>query len=501
MKKIDSTKATGSDGLPGFLLKACSDLLTPSLTRLFNMSFRSGVFPDNMKLAHVCPLFKGGDSTIPTNYRPVSLLSIVSKMLERVAHEQLIVYLNKWNVLPEVQYAYRKGRSTEDALVLATDRLLSARDAGLYAASVFLDLSKAFDKVQHNTLVSLLYDIGISGTALQWFISYLSNRRQVVVVGNTKSKTVSTSCGVPQGSVLGPVLFSLYVKDLPLVLPKPVNILQFADDIMLSSADQSTQCLEQIMSRAVSDVASWLQKKGLILNARKSQVLLTSPRNSSNSSSLSISCHGTTLPSVQSAKYLGLEISENLTWEKHVDGIAQKAAKKIGALARAKNSLTEHARYKFYSAVIQTDLLYASNAFSSSLSNMCCDRMLKLQKKGMRAIYGWPPWAHTLPIFNRFHEQSIKEKMLRKLPLLVWRCANDKASEHLKNLFNFSRPSLQSTRGSLSQSIVLPLCKTTSGINRPSFVASVTWNGLSPCSRNAKNKQDFLSSLPQSLQQ
>lgn len=501
LRTVDETKATGSDDVPGILLKSCSDLLAPSLTSVFNKSLTSGVFPDRMKLAHVCPLFKGGDSTIPTNYRPVSLLSVVSKLLERIVHDQLAPYLSKWNILPDAQYAFRQNRSTEDALVLALDRLWSARDAGLHSASVFLDLSKAFDKVQHSSLIELLYSIGITGPALQWFIDYLSRRKQVVVIGSSRSSTRSPSCGVPQGSVLGPILFSLYVKDLPSVLPANVSAIQFADDIMLSSVAEILPDLEKTMSAVVADVSCWLKQKNLILNPKKSQVLVCSPPRfpSSSTSPFCVHSQGTPLPNVQSASYLGLQISADLTWDGHMNKVSSKVSKKIGALRRSKNSLSEQARFKFYSAAVRTDLLYASNAFASSLSSACWNRIIRLQKKGLRAIFGWPPWAHTSGIFSKFKERPIKTTHHRKLAYLVWRRVNGIASDQISELFTIYSPSLRTTRGSSSNCVALSLAKTSSGLNRPSFCASLLWNSLPAGARLSKSKDDFFSLLPENL--
>ena len=406
--------------------------------------------------------------------------------------------------MPDAQYAYRRDRSTEDALALALDRLWLARDAGLHSANVFLDLSKAFDKVQHNSLIHSLYSIGITGPALQWFIDYLSGRKQVVVSGSNRSTTRSPSCGVPQGSVLGPILFSLYVKDLPMVLPDNVATIQFADDIMLSSASETLPDLEKTMSSVVSDVACWLKQKGLVLNANKSQVLVSSPpRSSSCSSSFCVRSQGIPLPNVQSARYLGLEIAADLSWDQHINNISVKVSKKIGALRRAKNSLSEQARFAFYSAVIRTDLLYASNAFASSLSSTSWNRIIRLQKKGLRAIFGWPPWAHTAVIFSKFKERPIRTTVNRKLAYFVWRSVNGLTSNHISDLFklftlsSFSSPS---TRGSSTNCVALSLARTSSGLNRPSFYASLLWNNLPASSRLSKTKAIFFSSLPEDLQ-
>ena len=497
LKSIDCSKATGSDGVPGSVLKACSDLLAPSLTALFNCSITSGVFPEKMKLAHISPLYKGGDSTQAKNYRPVALLSIISKLLERIVYEQLNSYLQLWDILPDQQYAYRKQRSTEDALTVAIDRLYAARDDKKYSASVFIDLSKAFDKVQHKTLIRILYSIGITGAPLQWFISYVSNRVQIVKVGSDESNPELVTCGVPQGSVLGPMLFSLYVKDVMDALAQfDVQVLQFADDIMLFGSGMSLDILSAELSGAVTAVAEWLQDRGLMLNAKKSQVMIVSPSgHQEQSPEVAIKCRGQSLPQVASAKYLGLTITNDLSWTVHISNVANKAAGKIGALARSKNNLTISARKQFYSAVIRTDLLYASNAFSGNLSSANTDRLLKLQKKGLRAIYGLPPWAHSAPLFTQLTETVINVQMFKKLAYLVWRCVNKFCSRELSDLFSTRHNPAAATRGHASNALVLPLANSAAGLKRPSFTAALLWNSQPSLVRTAATRADFFSKL------
>ena len=368
LANISPSKATGSDGLPGFILKSCSDILAPSLTLLFNRSLESGCFPEDMKIANICPIFKSGDKTIPSNYRPVSMLSIVSKLLERVVHRQLHSYLNDNHLLPDTQFAYRRNCSTEDALMIATEKLLTARDNNYISAAAFIDLSKAFDKVKHNILLTDLQEIGIDGAPLQWFRSYLSKRRQRVVIGASESSTELVTCGVPQGSVLGPTLFSLYVRNIRQAVPANIQLLQFADDIMLQYSNENAETVQNRLSNAVSSLSLWLSDRGLILNETKSQVLWI-PIRQEDQISLTVKCNNVSLPNVREAKYLGVLFDEGLTWKPHVNWKSTKTVQAIGALTRARNCLTTQARQAYYSSVIMPNLLYGSSCFVSSLSS------------------------------------------------------------------------------------------------------------------------------------
>ena len=274
---LDTSKAKGSDGIPAFLLKSCADLLAPSLTLIFNASLAVGSVPDGMKLAHVTPVFKAGNPQDPGNYHPVSLLPIVSKLLERIVHRQLSLFLDKENLYPPCQFGFRSQHSTEDALVFVTDTFVRARDAGQITGAVLVDMSKAFDKVRHQVLINDLFELGISDSALVWFADYLSNRRHIVHIAENYSPPFPCMCGVPQGSVLGPLLFVLYVRSIQFIVSEfCVKVIQFADDILLYVCGTQKNALSNSLSAAVSAISTWLSNRNLILNARKTQVLFLS---------------------------------------------------------------------------------------------------------------------------------------------------------------------------------------------------------------------------------
>ena len=216
-------KASGSDCIPGIVLQCCASVLAPHLARIINMSLSSGTVPAYFELSYVSPLFKSGDTAVAGNYRPVSLLPIVSRLQDYCVKKQIMAHLQDHHLLPASHFAYHKPHSTEDALDLAVNRWLLARSQRQHTGVIMVDMSKVFDRVQHQHLITVLHQHGIGGTVLSWLTSYLSNRRQQIKVADILSAPVDFSRGVPQGSVLGPLLFVLYTSELSAILPMQVS--------------------------------------------------------------------------------------------------------------------------------------------------------------------------------------------------------------------------------------------------------------------------------------
>ena len=246
LKAINPHKASGPDHIPGCLLLNCAKVLAPSVTSLFNKSLSTSTLPEAFRCAVVCPVYKSGnlDPNAPGSYRPISLLPILSKLLEKIVHAQLMDFIEDRHLLPDEQFAFRKHHSTEDALTLAINRWTSVQDRRHRTGVVFLDMSKAFDSVLHHQLLKDLFAMGISHAALPgWIANYLSCCRQQVRIAGSLSEWYDCTRGVPQGSVLGPLLFSLYIRDAPNVLRPFVDCtILFVDDISFDySSDQITK--------------------------------------------------------------------------------------------------------------------------------------------------------------------------------------------------------------------------------------------------------------------
>ena len=339
-------KASGIDEISAEVLKISALAIIPYLQKLLNQTFSKGEFPDCLKIAKVIPLFKSGSKTDVDNYRSISLLPVLSKVLEKIMYNRLIKFLDKNDLLYEKQFGFISKHSTVEALIEITENIRSGTDEEF--ASIMLDLRKAFDTINHYRLLGKLSQCGVRGIVNKWFQSYLRNRKQAVFVNDNWSNFEQINCGDPQGSILGRLLFILFVDDFPKCCPNVTTYL-FADNanLIYSIKKSLTSCL----NKELMNVPSWMSLIKLAVNVPKTRMLHFN--HTSNVQFL-----GVILVNDESAKYLGIHIDPKLSFHSHMKHVVKKLSKQFFVIARLTRYVPRGTLLKYYQTYIEPIITY-----------------------------------------------------------------------------------------------------------------------------------------------
>ena len=385
---LDLSKASGPDCIPVVVLKNCEPELSYILAELFNKCLKESCFTDCWKVSSVVPVFKNvGERSTAKNYRPVSLLSVVSKVFEKLVNNRLVDHLEKCGLFSDFQYGFRSSRSTADLLTVVSDKVARAFNRSGATQAVALDISKAFDRVWHAGLLHKLKSYGISGQIFGLISSFLSNRQLRVVLDGKSSQEYPVNAGVPQGSILGPTLFLLYINHLPDDVICDIAI--YADDTTLySKCDRVSDLWQQLelaseLESDLRDTVDWGKKWLVDFNAGKTQ--LVSFDRSNNNGSIDVKMDGFVLEEKSSFKMLGLTFSSKLDWGSYIISIAKTASKKIGALIRSMKFLSPKVALYLYKSTIRPCMEYCCHVWAGAPS--CYLGLLdKLQKQICRIV-------------------------------------------------------------------------------------------------------------------
>ena len=352
---LSSSKATGIDKIPIKILKLSANIIAPSMTKLFNYSILNGVFPHDWKIAKVIALYKKGLKTMLDNYRPISILPAVSKAFENILYDQLYSYLSNSGILSKYQFGFRRHHSTSTALLDSTNQWYSNMDKGLINIVAFLDLKKAFDTIDHEILFKKLQMYGVEQRSLKLLESYLSNRSQTCFINGSFSTCKSVRCGIPQGSILGPLSFLVYINDLPNCLSYCTPRM-FADDTTLTVCGKSSQDLSLAMNHDLNKVNDWLMANKLSLNLSKTEYMLIGSRHNINNLTEKpcISVGGKHLKQVILTESLGVYVDQFLSWDFHIENMLKKISSGIGAISRLKPLVCRDTLKSAYNSLVQT---------------------------------------------------------------------------------------------------------------------------------------------------
>ena len=389
------------------ILKIVSDMISPVLTILYNKCISSGTFPSCLKIAKIVPLFKNkGSAKSILNYRPISMLSTFSKIFEKLIQANLVDYIDTNNILNDCQYGFRKKHSTFHALSAAMENLYSSLDSKNFTLGIFIDFSRAFDTVSHSILIKKLALYGISGNVLKLLENYLTNRKQYVSYGGTDSELLDITCGVPQGSVLGPLLFILFINDIVNISPL-ANFVLFADDCNVFACHKNRSVLYDIGNDILDKIYEYCKANRLILNVEKCCFIDFSRNKKSDDEEYHMLFIGDKeLKKTDSCKFLGVTITSDLNWDDQINHVCSKVSQACGSLYSLKSLVPFKILKSVYNALVQPYLMYCVPIWGSEHHRDSFNRIFKLQKKSIRIIscktgkVGFC-FQHTKPMFNK----------------------------------------------------------------------------------------------------
>ena len=435
-KNLKINKSPGYDKISAKIIKNCFASLKAPLLYLYNLSIKTGTFPDKMKLAQILPLFKSGARSIVSNYRPISLLPIFSKIFEKIIHKKLHTYLQEHNVLYNKQFGFRKNHSVDHGLIEVVNNISEGMAKKWLTIGVFIDLSKAFDTVDHDILLQKLKNYGIEQNEHNFFRSYLSNRSQYVKIDGVLSNTLDVKCGVPQGSVLGPLLFLIYVNDMHRSVPL-LNVIMFADDTNLFISGNDYKDMFSKLNSQLKLIDDWFAANKLSLNTKKTKYTVFCSKSVEENLPLKLpdlEIGGKTICRSRYAKFLGVLIDENLTWNKQIQTIESKVSSQIGIISRARKFLSNDAMNLLYNSFVNPYLNYG-NVVWGSVPKSKLQKLHTLQKRAIRIVTYSPRYTHSRPLMLSRKILNIYELNLYKTLLFMHSVFNLQAPPCLQTQF------------------------------------------------------------------
>ena len=425
LKLINPKKAIGIDLLSPKLIKESAEILTKPLTDIINKSIIENTFPTKAKIAAIIPFFKKDDRSQKKNYRPVSVLSTFSKVIERILKNQIVNYIE--NFLSPYVSAYRKNYSSHHVLIRLLEEWKTGLDNGNFVGAVLMDLSKAFDCIPHDLLIAKLEAYGFQRTALKYMYSYLKGRRQSVKINGVFSKFLTILAGVPQGSILGPILFNIFINDLYFFF-SDANIHGFADDHTISAISKSLETLKSILCKDSNIALDWLNENKMLANPSKFQAIILTKSKDRLMTSLKIK--DKVIESKELVELLGVTIDDQLKFDEHISKLCRKAGGQLNTLYRFKHLLGSFSKQLAVNSFIYSNFHYCQLVWNFSSANSL-NKIENIQKRALLFLKDCA--NHDLP--NQCKKPTMKIKRLRTLATEIFKTLNNLNPTYMKNIF------------------------------------------------------------------
>ena len=486
LQNLNESKATGLDGISAKLLKLSAPAIAQDLCDIFNHSLTTSQIPACWKEAKVTPIPKVLGASSPEQFRPISVIPVVARVFESLVFQQLYSYVSGSGLLHWAQSGFRPHHCTQDVLLKVTDDWRASIDRNEVVGAVFLDLRKAFDSINHNLLLHKLHVYGVRGEELLWFQSYLSDRRQRVLAGSVMSSGQPISHGVPQGSVLGPLLFSLFVNEIPNIV-KHSKVMLYADDTTIYHAAKVTSRLEAELNEDIHLLSMWLCNNDLNINTEKTKWMFFSRKGrQTESQHLQFNVLGRPLSRCDTFKYLGVILDSQLSWKDHIQSVRKKCMSTLSVIAKISKCLPLAIKKTLYLSLVQPHLDYCCVVWSecNKSDSLKLDR---IQKMGMRLILNADRRSPSDLLRKRltWTNLAIRRKIMRLK--VVRRCTSGEAPVYLSQMFKTNQQ-LNYRSARRPHDFYLPTFKTNQGAKSFVSLGGQDWNSLVQSARMLRGR-------------
>ena len=493
LKQTNENKAPGIDNLSGIFIKDGAEILAKPVSELINLSIVSSMFPDPCSIAKLKALFKKGTRTDPKNYRPISLLPLLSKTFEKVIHLQTAAFLDSNKILFANQSGFRPKHSTESCLTHLCDRIIEGCDSGCHTGMILIDLQKAFDTINHDILLDKMQFMKFSKETISWFKSYLSNRKFFVNVENTFSESANLKCSVPQGSILGPLLFLLYINDLPQAIAD-CDIRLYADDTCISFKHINIKTIEDTLNKDFNSLCDWFvdNKLSIHFGEDKTKTILFSPKNLRKSAeNIIIKRNEIALKQFSTVEYLGCLLDSILSGEEMALKVLKKVNGRLRYLYRQGKYLNSRLRRMLCNALIQPHFDYACSAWYPNLTKGMKDKLQIAQNKCIRfCLFLGNREGIRYNHLKKINWLPVSERVKQFIAVSVYKFFNNLAPSYMKDIFTKAENSRR-TRYTDEFKINIPRRKHEYGKNCLSYLGATIWNSLDKYIKQFKSCNGF----------